>query len=313
MNEMVEKIARAVLYEGYMLYPYRTSALKNRQRWNFGVLFPETYSAVWAGAERSSVQAECLILGSAKTFIHVSVRFLHLISEIRAENGEPFSNTESAMEREASGPETNVGRLTAESISMPFQFGPAPDLAHRQETVDGLLEINAVCLRDGVFKLTASARNVTAVPEGDLNRYSALMRSLISTHIILRVIDGEFVSLMDPSVEHREAAESCRNLGVWPVLVGEGGRRDCMLASPIILYDYPQVAPESAGDFFDGTEIDELLTLRILTLTDEEKKQMRDGDPQAREILERSEALPADHLMKLHGALRGTREIKRED
>ena len=55
-----------------------------------------------------------------------------------------------------------------------------------------------------------------------------------------------------------------------------------MLCSPIILYDYPKIAPESAGDFFDGTEMDEMLTLRVLTLTDAEKQEMRNGDPRAR-------------------------------
>ncbi len=78
-----------------------------------------------------------------------------------------------------------------------------------------------------------------------------------------------------------------------------------MLSSPIILYDYPQIAPESAGDFFDGTEIDEMLTLRIMTLTDDEKREMRGADERARLILERTEAMPVEHLMKLHGAVRG--------
>jgi hydrogenase maturation protease len=83
-----------------------------------------------------------------------------------------------------------------------------------------------------------------------------------------------------------------------------------MLSSPIILYDYPQVAPESAGDLFDSTEIDEILTLRILTLTDEEKREMRSVDERARAILERTETLPAEQLMKLHGAVRGLRPLK---
>jgi hypothetical protein len=303
MNELVEKIARAVLYEGYMLYPYRMSALKNRQRWNFGVLFPKGYGAVWAGVERSFIQTECIILGSAETALDARVRFLHLV-------GASLADSESAMEREVSVPETPLGRLTAESVSVSFQLGPPADSTNSQETLHGIVEVSASGLYEGVCKITMRVRNVTPVPDGDLNRDAALMRALVSAHIVLHLTNGEFVSLMDPSVEHREAADSCRNLGVWPVLVGEEGQRDCMLASPIILYDYPQVAPESAGDLFDGTEIDELLTLRILTLTDEEKKQMRDGDPQAREILERSEALPAEHLMKLHGALRGTRGIK---
>jgi hydrogenase maturation protease len=80
-----------------------------------------------------------------------------------------------------------------------------------------------------------------------------------------------------------------------------------MLSSPIILYDYPQIAPESAGDLFDGTEIDEILTLRIMTLTDAEKREMRGVDERARRILERTETLPAEQLMKLHGAMRTLR------
>ena len=87
--------------------------------------------------------------------------------------------------------------------------------------------------------------------------------------------DGEFVSLLEPPPEFQEAAAACSNVGTWPVLAGEPGQRDTVLSSPIILYDYPQIAPESPGDLFDGTEIDEILSLRILTLTDEEKSAMR--------------------------------------
>ena len=83
-------------------------------------------------------------------------------------------------------------------------------------------------------------------------------------------------------------------------------------ASPIILYDYPQIAPESAGDLFDGTEIDEILALRILTMTDAEKLEVRNGDDRARRILERTEMLPPEHFQKLHGALRGLRASSRE-
>ena len=91
------------------------------------------------------------------------------------------------------------------------------------------------------------------------------------------------------------------------MLAGEEGRPDTILSAPIILYDYPQIAPESAGDLFDGTEIDEILALRILTLTDAEKLEVRNGDDRARRILERTEMLPPEHFQKLHGALRGLR------
>ncbi len=132
--------------------------------------------------------------------------------------------------------------------------------------------------------------------------------SLLSAHTILRVQDGEFVSLLEPPPPFQEAAGACRNTGTWPVLAGEAGQRDTLLSSPIILYDYPQIAPESPGDLFDGAEIDEILSLRILTLTDQEKDAMRRSDERARSILERTEALPPEHFMKLHGVLRGLRQ-----
>jgi hypothetical protein len=86
--------------------------------------------------------------------------------------------------------------------------------------------------------------------------------------------------------------------------VGDGEKRNTLLSSPIILYDYPQIAPESPGDLFDGTEIDEILTLRILTMTDEEKEEVRKTDPRARQLLERTETLAPEDFLKLHGVLR---------
>ena len=110
---------------------------------------------------------------------------------------------------------------------------------------------------------------------GTVTRDAALARSLVSAHTILEVRDGEFVSLIDPPEAYRDFASACQNVGTWPVLVGEEGQRDTMLSSPIILYDYPEIAPESPGDLFDGAEIDEILSLRIMTMTDEEKREMR--------------------------------------
>jgi hypothetical protein len=54
------------------------------------------------------------------------------------------------------------------------------------------------------------------------------------------------------------------------------------------------------------------LSLRILTMTDAEKQEMRQSDDRARHILERTEALPAEHFAKLHGALRGLRPSREE-
>ena len=75
----VENIADAILYEGYNLYPYRPSAIKNRQRWMFGVFYPRAYCQRQVGADTWQLQTECLVVGRADTVIEARVRFLHLV------------------------------------------------------------------------------------------------------------------------------------------------------------------------------------------------------------------------------------------
>jgi hypothetical protein len=128
--------------------------------------------------------------------------------------------------------------------------------------------------------------------------------------MLLGLTGGEFVSMLEPREGYSEAVATCDNIGVFPVLVGTEPERTTMFCSPIILYDYPQIAPESEGDFFDGTEMDEMLTLRVLTLTDAEKEEMRNGDPRARKILERTENLTPEAMLKAHGVVRSLRQIR---
>ena len=143
----------------------------------------------------------------------------------------------------------------------------------------GSVEIDLKPCRDGrVQSDGAPAQSHFRRITGSNSRADALMHSLVSAHTILAVEDGQFVSLLDPPENLQDLAAECSNLGTWPVLVGEEGARDTMLSSPIILYDYPQIAPESPGSLFDGTEIDEILSLRILTMTEEEKHEMRQSD-----------------------------------
>jgi hypothetical protein len=175
-------------------------------------------------------------------------------------------------------------------------------------TLCGTVEVEAELLREGVFRVTVGITNTT--PWGGEDRESTLKRTFASTHTALEVEGGEFVSLMDPPEEFQEAVRGCENLKTWPVLVGEEGERTMLLSSPIILYDYPQIAPESPGDLFDGGEIDQLLVLNILSLTDEEKEEMRASDPRTREILERTESLSQEELMNLHGAVREFRMLR---
>ena len=184
-------------------------------------------------------------------------------------------------------------------------------LVRSWRSLEGAVEVGAEPVREGVFRLSVKITNTT--PWDGQDRDETLWQTFVSTHTILRVENGEFVSLMDPPEELKVLAEGCDNVKTWPVLAGEEGDKHTVLSSPIILYDYPKVAPESPGDLFDGGEIDQLLTLSILSLTDEEKEEARATDPRAREILDRSEALSEEDLMGLHGAVRGFQTLRGGD
>lgn len=301
----VEQIADAILYEGYILYPYRASALKNGQRWNFGVLYPPAYAAAQQGSDTSTMYCECLFRGDDG--LRVTVRFLQLVT--RENSGARDGAWQEAIARQV---ELNAPGL--HSFAFPEEQTRNAGVIRRQERVEGAIEVIQRGVDHGWSKI--SVRIVNRTPYRGANspdfaaREAALRRSLVSTHAILRVPGGEFASLLEPPDELRALAAGCSNSGIWPVLAGDGSRADTMLASPIILYDYPRIAPESPGALFDGTEIDEILSLRILTLTDEEKREMRETDPRARELLERTESLDSGQWMRLHGTLRDPRDPK---
>jgi hypothetical protein len=347
--KLVEDIAKAVLYEGYILYPYRRSAVKNRQRFNFGVLTPREYCEANPAGENSAFQVECLARRDADSVLNVKLRFLRLVERTVSQISPPLaeflqSGAPAFMPvqkltvegrtyepwQEAADYEIEVHANSQDLLLNPrvlkFALPATSDcetlrnanteiagvIIRHQEEISGEISISAQAAADGIIKLTVRASNTASMPpteiaNRDFKREDALCYSFLSAHAILNIPGGEFISAIDPPPELQDLAHACQNRVVWPVLIGEPGSRDAMLASPIILYDYPQIAPESAGELFDGTEIDEILALRILTLTDEEKQEMRRGDDRARQILERTESLPPEHIMKLHGVLRGIR------
>ena len=345
--ELVEKVVNAVLYEGYILYPYRASSKKNRERFTFGRVYPEDYSVAQHGAEPCAMQTQCLVRNESKdAVINISVRFLHPmarevgmlpkpIAEMSAKGvpdfevvpdfrvGEQLYQTwQEVVEQKVEVPAFPLREAyqTAHEFQFPSSSAIEPIrsddgkinavLVRRQDAVHGTIEVVAEPIDDTVFKITVRILNRTPVPPNELENQSAIiMRTFTSTHTILHAEGGEWLSLTDPPPAYGDATAACKNLGTWPVLVGEQSKneRDAMLSSPIILYDYPQIAPESPGDLFDGLEIDEILTLRVMAMSDAEKVEMRQVDEQARRILERTENMSSDHLLKMHGVMRSAR------
>lgn len=336
-RDRIDAVAAAVLYEGYSLYPYRPS-MKNAQRWTFGGLYPQACAAPIG--EHDAVLTQILVEGSAASVLDVELRFLHLIDRRVGELPEPaatwderrLSELRWVPTREVAGQihhawqEAAERRLAtgpfplAEILDRPRRFHwslpgrcwtepltendrvPAV-LAYRQQPLDFELLASIEPVKPGLFRVTLEAVNRTPAP-ASLRRDEALLSSLVSTHLLLSVGAGNFVSLIDPPPEHREDAAACRSLRCWPVLAGDPPARDAMLVSPIILYDYPQVAPESPGDLFDCTEVDEILSLRIATLTDDEQRSVLGTDGRTAALLRRTQEVVCHELSKLHGAIR---------
>jgi hydrogenase maturation protease len=298
----VEKIAAAVLYEGYILYPYRATAIKNRQRWNFGTLYPRTYAEAQRPQEPFRLISESLLVPGNNASLDIKVSFLQLVPQPTNSNlADPSLDWDEAVERTSDYCDLSLSELLTSPSTLHIK--PTADLA-------ASFTIHAQSLPSGACKLHLELENISPLPSGaEARRDKALRQALVSAHLLLGVTGGEFVSLLEPPDPYTAEAKACTNTGVFPVLAGDEPERSILLLSPIIMYDYPKTSPESAGDFFDGTEMDEMLTLRVLTLTDAEKDEMRRGDPRARHILERTDALTGEEMLKTHGIVRPIREI----
>jgi len=211
--------------------------------------------------------------------LDVTVRFLQVVHRQVTVGGEPvdsaggWSTWEEAVEREVAGGGWRVSEIVIPAGSSSEDVGDGVTLVRSWGELRGSVEV------DGG---TVVVRNDMEWDGG--SREETLRHTLCSLHAVLH---GSF----SDSMEGRSGD------GLWPVLIDD----TTILASPIILDDHPRVAPESPGDFFDGGEIDQLLVLNTLALTDEEKAEMRATDPRTRAILERVESMTPDQLMQLHG------------
>jgi hypothetical protein len=297
--EIARTIADAVMMEGYALYPYRASAAKNRYRWTFGVLAPRAWSEA-GGCEPWWLEAQLLVAGEP-TRIAGQLRFFH-IDRREDDGGRWDEGIARAIQFEVGARAEQVFAVAgshvrdgaARRVCAPIRGR----LAFRREQVEADRPLARVTIR---------VENTTPFAALDAPRDHALASAFASTHLLLGVDGGELVSAIDPPPWAQPAAAACTNTRTYPVLVGPPGTRDVALCAPFVLYDHPQIAPESACDLCDATEIDELLLLRTRTLTDEEKRLARATDPRSAAIIDRADALPREALERLHGTTRDLR------
>ncbi len=305
--DAVRSVADAVLYEGYILYPYRASAQKNRSRWQFGVVMAPGYAAA-DPSERSSTRAECVLEHTGQPAVHVVLRFLQV--QRRTAAGQVWDE---AVEREIEVTADTAGLLGGGVTDVFTVEGgedrePAGDgsgwVVRRREPLAGAVSVRAAEVPGpwSAVRLQVTVENRTGLATPPQRREDALPTALVAAHTIITVTGGKFISMTDPPIWAQPAVAECQNEGGWPVLADVGDQ--VVLSSPIILYDHPELAAESPGELYDGTEIDEILTLRTLALSDEEKAEARATDPRAAALLDRVESMDAESIARLHGTIR---------
>ena len=326
-------VADAVLYEGYVLYPYRASSRKNQVRFQWGVLTPRQFSDA-EGSERWSVRTECLLDPGESAVVSVRVRCLQAqhrsIEEPVDGDFKPVDYLEIDGTLHVDWDEAVDQVIDVPALPLPdvdgggqvetvetFSFAGGEEteeilsadgavvgrFVRRRESVDGLVRI-AVSRPDASLpyrKIAVTVENTTRWTGSGLHRDDAMGHSLIAVHTMLAVDDGTFISLLDPPDAAAAVAATCRSDGSYPVMIGDD---DVVLASPIILYDHPEVASQSPGDLYDSLEIDEILALRVMTLTDEEKSEARGTDARAAAVIDRCDNMSADTLSQLHGQMK---------
>ncbi|MFE3203072.1 hypothetical protein [Embleya sp. NPDC059237] len=331
---VARQIADAVLFEGYVLYPYRASAAKNRMRWQFGVLVPPAWGQ--GSGEHHDQRTECLIEPRAQANLSIELRFLHAqrrtVEQVGADGefaaAEALELPDRVLVPWDEGVEERVELVlpvaasAGDGLVLPFDRAEREEtetveldgrvcgrLVRRRARVEGEIRVRTTEMPGPyrTLKLTVEVANTSGwTPDAGADRDAALPYALVSAHVLLGLDNGSFLSVTDPPEWARAAVATCANLRTWPVLAGE--RDDVMLSSPIILEDHPRVAPESPGVLYDATEIDEILALRTSALTEREKREARGTDARAGAAVDLVDSLPPEVWDRLHGTVRALRE-----
>ncbi len=267
---MLDELVSSLLYEGYALYPYTPGATKNATPTPFGIVYPPRYAAA-STATFDLAQIECEFTAEPEATISATVWFL----------------TPSGERHEAAERSVPIGPLT---------LGEAAE----QTFAEGRVTIASEPSAGDRWRVSCAIHNTVEVPDG-LDRGGALMHSLISTHIVVKVHGGRFLSPLD--------SEGCQSINSFPVLATP--EDDAILGAAIVLPEHPRIAEESRVNLFDNSEIEEALLLHVHALSEDERASIADQDPAVREMIARALATTPEEMIALHGGLKPTSEVLR--
>ncbi len=283
MDKPLETLVDSLLYEGYALYPYTPGATKNATPTPFGIVYPPAYAG-GNPATFDHLRAECVIAAPEQAKLTGTVRFLQA-------SGERHQGTERCLEL----PATTLADLAQDGVGTPFEFDG-------ETRIEGRVRLRAELLDGDLARVRMCVHNTTEVEGGEgLPRGDALRSSLISTLVVIETSSGRFVSPLEREGAEGAAVATCESINTFPVLANPTDT--AILGAAFVLPDHPAMAPESLGNLFDNTEIEEALLLHVHALSDDERAQIADQDEAVREMVARAQATTPEEIMQLHGRL----------
>lgn len=327
-DSILENLTKTVLYEGYSIFPYHRSAIKNQKPIPFGVIYPEEYHKYNHYAP-SLMQTECVVNTESQVSININVRFLHLIKT------EVFQNDNTEKENK-----NNFNKFSHEgwqTIERTIPSGDVPlyELVNSKQTfiidfdsveqtkystgendllkskqinsvskINGTITLEAFPIenKSSFFRIRVTVTNNSVINNAETaSQHEAFSQSFISTNTILKITGGEFSSEQNPSENFKSIISQNKNIGTWPILIEESNRT--MLSSPIILYDYPKINAQSKGDLFDSLEIEEMLMLHLSVMSEDEKNNIAESDDKMRAMLDKAKQVTPEELLNLHGGM----------
>ncbi len=262
----LEELVESLLYEGYALYPYTPGAAKNSTPTPFGIIYPPAYAE-----------------GNAATFDH-----LRLECGLVAEEGAPLSATVRFLQASGERHQAVERRIDLPAPGEPVEFS--------FDALEGHARLRVDPAGDGLQRVRVCVHNTTSLADADIDRGTALRAGLLSTHVVVTCPGSRFVSPLE--------TRDFESVNTFPVLATPTD--DTVLGAAIVLPDHPQLAPQSRGNLFDNTEIEEALLLHVHALPDMEREAIADQDPAVRAMVERAAATTPEDIFDLHGVMHPT-------
>ena len=262
----LEELVESLLYEGYALYPYTPGAAKNTTPTPFGIVYPPAY-AEHMPAGFDHLRLQCGLIATEGAPLSATVRFLQA-------SGERHQAVERRIE------------LPAPGEPVEFDF----------DGLEGRARLSVDPSGHGLQRVRVCVHNTTAFGDPNAGRAEALRHSLLSTHVVVSAPGSRFVSPLEDN--------GFESVNTFPVLATP--EDDTVVGAAIVLPDHPQVAPQSRGNLFDGTEIEEALLLHVHAMPELERETIAGQDPAVRAMVERAAATTPEDLFDLHGVMHPT-------